>query len=370
MVRFYLAVIMVMSALLLLVMAIIESPLVRPRVRLGQLVFTDYPKPDRHFTVDMVDLEIGRRTSLPQEPYDDIGFLSAIDTQRVYGSLCFARNISGFCLSPVNTTIPPKNLAQLATIRQLWKGNYGPPVWSPDGTHIAFSVVDKGTQRASLASGDTYVMNADGTHIVDLTPTENINGYDFVWSPDSKHIAFACSNARYLCMSQTDGNHLQEWTMPLYMTVHEMAWSPDASQLVFSLMASDYHNAALYLVNADGSHLHRLLETETAHYGEPKWSPDGSKIVFTNKEGGNQDLYIISPDGTDLQHLSQGLGGLDFGAIWSLDSTKVAFFSWQLQKGVIFLYAADITRGLRQKITNHLSLGMTDAVMPELFWLP
>jgi tricorn protease-like protein len=361
---------LLMWAGLFIFIVILRSLQMGSSASLGHLVFTDYPKPDRRFTVDVFDIEQGKRSSLEQEPYQDMGSLFPIDAQDIYTSVCFARIISGFCLSPVNTTITPKNILQLANIKLVWKDNYGSPVWSPDGTHIAFSVVDKGTQNASIFTGDTYVMNADGTKIVDLTPSENINGLDFAWSPDSQQIAFACSNAQYLCMSHVDGSHLLKLSMPPYTTVHDMDWSPDGSQIAFSLTAADFHNSELYLVNTDGTNLHRLLETASGHYDKPKWSPDGSKIAFANEEGGRKDVYIITPDGTNFHNLTQGLGGLDFGTVWSPDSMNIAFFSWQLEQGIIFLYVADASRGNRQKITDNLSLGMTDAVTPVLFWIP
>jgi dipeptidyl aminopeptidase/acylaminoacyl peptidase len=56
------------------------------------------------------------------------------------------------------------------------------PVWSPDGTRLAFTSIRDGNQ-------ELYVMNADGSNVHRLTdnPAEDAAP---VWSPDGTHLAF------------------------------------------------------------------------------------------------------------------------------------------------------------------------------------
>jgi len=37
---------------------------------------------------------------------------------------------------------------------------------------------------------------------------------------------------------------------------------------------------------------------------EPDWSPDGEWVVFSSNRGGNFDLYIMKPDGSELARLT------------------------------------------------------------------
>ncbi len=62
------------------------------------------------------------------------------------------------------------------------------PVWSPDGTRIAFVSSAPG---GSFVPGGLHVVNADGTGQIDLTPADNVA--EPAWSPDGTRIAYSGS---------------------------------------------------------------------------------------------------------------------------------------------------------------------------------
>lgn len=365
-IRFYAVAALMICIFLLLIT--LRSTLFRSSSSLGRLVFTDFPKPNYNYAVDVFDIERNKRTSLPLTSYQNIGTQAIIDEQYVYSSMCFLPYVSVLCPAYVSGIFSSKEVHRFDNVKQFWKKNYGSPVWSPDGSHIAFIVLNKGTENNQLYSADIHVMNADGTDILDPAPSEN--GFHFVWSPNSKQIAFACSNRQYLCIVNADGSQLQRLNALINTNVSDIAWSPDGNQIVFTLSAKDFHNAELYLVNTDGSNMHRLLATQSGHHEYPVWSPDGSKIAFRSGDQNNSgDIYVIKSDGTNLRNLSQSLNGNDFGAVWSPDSTKIAFFSNQYQKGT-YVYIVNADGENLQQITENSTSALMDAPGPELFWLP
>ena len=56
--------------------------------------------------------------------------------------------------------------------------------WSPNGKQIVFS------SRRDGGDLDLFVMNADGSGVTQLTFNDGIADDDPVWSPDGTHIAF------------------------------------------------------------------------------------------------------------------------------------------------------------------------------------
>lgn len=70
-------------------------------------------------------------------------------------------------------------------------GRDGQPVWSPDGTQIAF--VREDTRRLADDVGwpsDIFVMNADGSNLRQLTTTRGSDVFP-AWSPDGQRIVFS-----------------------------------------------------------------------------------------------------------------------------------------------------------------------------------
>ena len=114
------------------------------------------------------------------------------------------------------------------------------PVWSPDGTRIAY-----------LNNG-IWVMNTDGTNqrLLLLSSTRP------VWSPDSTRIAYATREAPLtpfdIWVMNTDGTGQQQLTTSGYGPV----WSPDGTRIAYNRVGLH-----LWVVNADGTR--RLREEPT-----------------------------------------------------------------------------------------------------------
>ena len=86
-------------------------------------------------------------------------------------------------------------------------GINGDPVWSPDGSRITF-----GSSREGGNSVNIFSMNADGSHVTQLTHfAPPIEAGDTNWSSDGKQIAFEYDING---MRQSDPNaHAEVWTM-------------------------------------------------------------------------------------------------------------------------------------------------------------
>jgi len=79
------------------------------------------------------------------------------------------------------------------------------PSWSPDGKRIAFS------SRRQVVDMQIYMINTDGSQLSKLT-TGNSSNYFPSWSPDGKKIAFTSSGphpvGKDICIMSTDGSNV------------------------------------------------------------------------------------------------------------------------------------------------------------------
>ena len=159
------------------------------------------------------------------------------------------------------------------------------PAWSPDGSQIAFQSDRDGT------SFDIFVVNEDGTGLVQLTDTATFDCCP-AWSPDGEKIAFRSDrdgNGEIYVMNP-DGSGQTRLTNNS-ATDSLPAWSPDGLKMAFSNYETGF--AQIYAMNADGSGATNLMAGGVLG-SHPSWSPDGTKIVH---EGENFQIYLMDADG-------------------------------------------------------------------------
>lgn len=97
-------------------------------------------------------------------------------------------------------------------------------------------------------------------------------------------------------------------------TSYDPAWSPLGDQIVF--VTTDPGNDEIYLVTPDGGQSRRLTHNTWEWDKHPSWSPDGQQIVFwSNRESGRRQLWIMNADGSGQRNLSNNEYN-DWDPIW------------------------------------------------------
>ena len=196
------------------------------------------------------------------------------------------------------------------------------PAWSPDGLKIAFSGGARGSVAMNIPSINIYVVNVDGSELTQLTRDAGMNGSP-AWSPDGKTIAFSStrdSGVQWrIWLMNADGSNQRILPNPQNTNGTGFlgggaVWSHDGTKILFTgqRLCRNIPTSGIYVMNADGSNS-RLLTNDPKNcggYGPAKWSPDGTRILAgfaPEREGILEpipEIVVMNADGSNQINIS------------------------------------------------------------------
>lgn len=163
----------------------------------------------------------------------------------------------------------------------------GNPIWSPDGTRIAFKDEGSNLWVLDVRTGEARVVFKEEGKRPILGCWSPYTDEIYVWlseqeSPASMIVAVsATGNGRRVVAA--DSTHAYRY----------MDLSPDGSLLVFASRHDD--NVDLWIMLAEGGEPVRIT-SHPAYDDTPRWSPDGTRIAFTSTRSGSFDVWIMELD--------------------------------------------------------------------------
>jgi eukaryotic-like serine/threonine-protein kinase len=231
--------------------------------------------------------------------------------------------------------------------------SYLHPRLSPDGRRLAIEV--EGINH------DLYVYDFDRGVLANLT-TDGVSHWP-VWSPDGSELAFRSGPMGHFTIwhAPADRSGERQQVAATGPSQNAESWSPDGGTIAYTSM-SQSTPPKIMAARLDGKAAERLSKDNSPE-GSPKFSPDGRWIAFCAIESGKPQVFVQSFPGPGPKIQVSAEGGTD--PVWRRQGGELYYRNGDSMMVVDTQTAPKFVAGRPRELwRGHYSHGMSSSCGP------
>lgn len=184
-----------------------------------------------------------------------------------------------------------------------------------------------------------YLMHRAGNAII-----RELTGHEGIFLTKLAFVGNSSGNKEvYVC--DYDGHNVNPLTSDKSIVLLPR-WSPDGKKIMYNSY-KDGEGPKLYMKELSSGVVRRISGRKGLNIGA-SWAPDGSKVALTLSLNGNPDIFIIDPGGRHIKRLTNHWG-IDVSPAFSPDGSKIAFVS--NRSGSPQIYVNDLVHHTVERLT-------------------
>ena len=209
------------------------------------------------------------------------------------------------------------------------------PLWSPDGSRIAFLSDLTGIRQLYFLESDNQLKQITN---------ENRHVTQMVWSPDGKQMVYSVQNMEQsglsdlfiIDLSNKEKNLLTDKIPCLILS----GWLFNDQEIIYNACYND--KLDFWIASTSDGAIRSLNASPSSYAPYARLSPNRDSILFTSQQGKSDEIYILGLTDGKKRQLTNTPELNEYYPFWSPDGKQVGYWTDNFELGELKLHIIDV----------------------------